>query len=108
VTKTQQQDLTSALLRLRALGDERRLRIVQLLARGERCVCELAADLRVAQPLLSFHLKTLKESGLVRVRRDGRWMHYSLDPQALEDLGSVLGDLAEEHRAKGALAVRCC
>jgi ArsR family transcriptional regulator len=100
--------LAGVLPRLRALGDERRLRIVQLLARGERCVCELAADLKLAQPLLSFHLKTLKQSGLVRARRDGRWMHYALEPAALEELTAVLGQLAEEHREWGELAVECC
>lgn len=70
----------------RALADEKRLRILDLLRGGERCVCELVAALDLGQSLLSFHLKTLKEAGLVTDRRDGRWVYYSLDPAALAAL----------------------
>ena len=79
-----------AVTRLKALADEKRLRIVALLARGERCVCHLQEELDVAQPLLSFHLKKLKEAGLVTDRRDGRWVHYSLDREALDELREFL------------------
>ncbi len=94
--------------RYRALGDETRLRILHLLVGSEVCVCDLAAQLDVTQPLLSHHLKTLREVGLVRARRDGRWTHYSLDPAALEELGAALAGLGEEHRERGRLAVKCC
>ncbi|HUG01402.1 MAG TPA: metalloregulator ArsR/SmtB family transcription factor [Longimicrobiales bacterium] len=81
------------LQRFQAVAEETRLRVVQLLADGERCVCELQADLDVAQSRLSFHLKKLKEAGVVSDRRDGRWVYYSLVPDALEEMRSFLGEV---------------
>jgi len=74
-----------------ALSDETRLRILERLWAGERCVCELTAALGVGQSRLSFHLKTLKEAALVRDRREGRFMYYSIDREALAELGELLG-----------------
>ena len=66
---------------LAALSDRLRLRCVLLLAReGELCVCELVQALDVSQPKVSRHLATLRESGLVVVRREAQWLHYRLDP----------------------------
>jgi ArsR family transcriptional regulator, arsenate/arsenite/antimonite-responsive transcriptional repressor len=95
-----------AVTRLKALADEKRLRIVELLAGGERCVCHLQEELDVAQPLLSFHLKKLKEAGLVTDRREGRWVHYSLDWGALHELRDFLG-LTHVPPAGGPVAPGC-
>ena len=92
----------------RALGDETRLRILQMLVGSEVCVCDLAGELEISQPLLSHHLKTLREAGLVQARRDGRWMHYSLDADVVEGLGGTLRKLAAEHRERGTPHIRCC
>ncbi len=81
--------------RFRALADEKRLQIVELLRGGELCVCDLVDALQVAQPLLSFHLKTLKQAGLVIDRRTGRWVHYRLNAHALADLTELLGTVQE-------------
>jgi ArsR family transcriptional regulator len=81
------------LARFQAIAEETRLRIVRLLSEGERCVCELQADLDTAQSRLSFHLRKLKEAGVVSDRRDGRWIYYSLVPEALEEMGSFLGEV---------------
>ncbi|MBI2073165.1 MAG: helix-turn-helix transcriptional regulator, partial [Gemmatimonadetes bacterium] len=70
-----------------ALSDETRLRILERLSAGERCVCELTAALGAGQSRLSFHLKTLRDAGLVRDRRDGRWMYYAIDPEAVAEVG---------------------
>jgi ArsR family transcriptional regulator len=67
----------------KALSDETRLRIVKLLENGELCVCHLVAAIDKSQPKISFHLKVLKEAGLVRDRREGKWMHYRLDESDL-------------------------
>ncbi|MBT8478535.1 MAG: metalloregulator ArsR/SmtB family transcription factor [Gemmatimonadetes bacterium] len=53
------------------------------MARPERCVCDLQASLDLGQSLLSHHLRVLREAGLVRSRRDGRWVHYQLSDDAL-------------------------
>jgi ArsR family transcriptional regulator len=56
-------------------------------------VCELQGDLDAAQSRLSFHLRKLKEAGVVSDRRDGRWVYYSLVPDALEEMRSFLGEV---------------
>ncbi|MGQ0815117.1 MAG: ArsR/SmtB family transcription factor [Gemmatimonadota bacterium] len=76
-----------------ALSDETRIEIVRRLAGGERCVCDLQDLLDAAQSRLSYHLKTLKDAGLVQDRRDGRWVHYSLVPGALEMLGTFVHNI---------------
>ena len=87
-----------------ALGEEKRLGILSTLAAGERCACDLTGCCGDRQPLLSFHLKRLREAGLVRARREGRWMHYSLDRDALRDLAAHLTALAEGQVDNGT----CC
>ena len=77
-----------------ALSDETRLSIVQRLRLGERCVCELTDALDAAQSRLSFHLKVLKDAGLVSDRREGRWMYYTLNQEALSELGELVQSLA--------------
>jgi ArsR family transcriptional regulator len=62
----------------RAFADITRLRILNLVARRERCVCEFQEILRVPQPTISRHLAYLRRSGLLVARRDGKWIYYSL------------------------------
>lgn len=80
--------------RFHALSDEKRLRILELLREGERCVCELTDALGAGQSLLSFHLKTLKEAGLVTDRREGRWVYYAADAEALAEAEDAIAALA--------------
>ena len=102
---------TTLARRFRALADEKRLQIVELLLAGELCVCDLVDALQVAQPLLSFHLKTLKQAGLVLDRRAGRWVHYRLNPHAFDELKALLAR-AEEcplcGEVKSSSACHCC
>jgi ArsR family transcriptional regulator len=63
----------------KALSDETRLRIIKLLEKGELCVCDITAALDMVQPKVSFHLNTLKAAGLIKDRKAGRWIHYSLE-----------------------------
>jgi len=72
-----------AALRFRALGDETRLRLLEILAAGEQCVSDLMDTLGLGQSLVSHHLRTLREAGLVTVRRDGRRVHYAISEPAL-------------------------
>jgi len=80
---------------LKALADDNRLRILDHLRSGECCVCELMEELDIAQSLLSFHLKTLKDAGLITDRREGRWAYYALDRDALAALGAAVNGLAD-------------
>ena len=77
-----------------ALSDETRLSILERLRFGERCVCDLTGALDAAQSRLSFHLKVLKDAGLVSDRRDGRWMYYTLNPDTLAEAGELVETLA--------------
>lgn len=67
----------------RALADETRLGILKLLRDGEHCVGDLTEALETGQSRLSFHLKILRQSGLVTARREGRWIYYALSPEGL-------------------------
>ncbi|HZE75969.1 MAG TPA: metalloregulator ArsR/SmtB family transcription factor [Gemmatimonadales bacterium] len=89
-----------------ALSDPTRLRVVELLRHGERCVCDLTEAAEAAQSRLSFHLKVLKDAGLVSDRREGRWIYYQLRPEALESLGAVLASL--EPHPPSARRRGCC
>lgn len=79
---------------LQALADPLRLRVIDTLGSGERCVCELTELLGLAQSRLSFHLKVLKEAGLIDGRQQGRWIYYRLRPEAITALQAWLGALA--------------
>ncbi|HEX6627358.1 MAG TPA: metalloregulator ArsR/SmtB family transcription factor [Gemmatimonadaceae bacterium] len=81
-----------------ALSDETRLQIIELLRKGERCVCELTDSLDAAQSRLSFHLRVLRDAGIVRDRKDGRWVYYELDPEVFEEAETLLADLKPRTR----------
>ena len=99
--------VSDELLRLfRALGDETRLRLLQRLRDGEQCVCDLTENLESRQSLLSFHLRTLKDAGLVTDRRDGRWVYYAINPDGLEALRRALDELRPSSR--GLRVLRRC
>lgn len=87
-----------------ALAEDKRLGILATLASGERCACDLTGCCGDRQPLLSFHLRKLRDAGLVEARREGRWMHYSLRREALMELAGMLTALAEGR----AEAPACC
>ena len=100
-------DIARAVRLFHALSDETRLRILERLRRGERCVCELTDALDAAQSRLSFHLRILKEAGLVTDRRDGRWSYYAINPAALREAGDVVGELAPGAEAASRAPASC-
>jgi len=86
-----------AALRFRALGDETRLRLLETLATGERCVSDLMDALGLGQSLVSHHLRALREAGLVTVRRDGRRIHYAISASALAAVRLIVYELEPLH-----------
>lgn len=90
-----------------ALSDETRLRILECLRGNERCVCELTDTLAAAQSRLSFHLKVLKDAGLITDRRDGRWMYYTLERDRLTEASALMAMLAAKPSA-AELKDNCC
>jgi ArsR family transcriptional regulator len=89
-------DTDRAVKLFHALSDGTRLSILQRLRFGERCVCEMTDALDAAQSRLSFHLKVLKDAGLVSDRREGRWMYYTLSPDTLDEAAKLISWLAAE------------
>ena len=90
--------------RLQAVAEPTRLRIIDLLRGGERCVCELTEALDAGQSRLSFHLRVLKDAGLVEDRREGRWVYYTLHHPVLEELAELLTRSTPAWSRTG----RCC
>ena len=90
-----------------ALSDPTRLQIVEMLSHGERCVCELQDVLGAAQSRLSFHLRVLKDAGLVTDRRDGRWIHYALDRDTLDEI-ATFAQAVKPGKHAGSCRTACC
>jgi ArsR family transcriptional regulator len=90
-----------------ALSDETRLGIVDLLREGERCVCDLMEGLDAAQSRLSFHLKVLRDAGLVHDRSAGRWTYYTLCTETLGETEELLVSMRPKP-GKRRLPVKCC
>jgi ArsR family transcriptional regulator len=65
----------------KALADETRLEIISMLVGGELCACNILERFNITQPTLSYHMKLLCDSGLVKGRRDGAWMKYTLNEE---------------------------
>jgi len=83
-----------------ALSDETRLLILEQLKEGEQCVCDLTDVFKTGQSRLSFHLRVLKEAGLILARPEGRWVYYSLNADGVEELQDVVNSLkASSYRA---------
>jgi ArsR family transcriptional regulator len=92
-TRTQP-DTDRAARLFHALSDGTRLAILRRLRFGEQCVCNLTDALDAAQSRLSFHLKVLKDAGLVTDHREGRWMYYTMNPEALGEVAELVDLLA--------------
>lgn len=82
----------------KALGDKTRLQILALLKEGELCVCELVEILKISQPAVSQHMRRLKNAKLVKERRHGQWVFYSLDGSEYPFMESILKCLPNMRR----------
>ncbi len=89
-------DDTQAAQICRALGDPNRLKIVKMLADGEKCACKLLEAFEITQPTLSHHMKILGECALINTRKQGKWCHYSLNCAVLTDYRTYIGALTCE------------
>jgi ArsR family transcriptional regulator len=90
-----------------ALADEARVQIVEMLSHKERCVCELEQVLGIAQSRLSFHLKVLKDAGLLADRKEGRWMYYNLQRDTLDQIAAYTKSVKPGKHA-GSCTLACC
>ena len=84
----------------KALSDETRLKIIDMLSCGELCACKILESFHITQPTLSYHMKTLCDSGLVLGRREGSWMHYSLNAEKFDSAQKLLSFIISAKREK--------
>ncbi|MBD0334247.1 MAG: winged helix-turn-helix transcriptional regulator [Cyanobacteria bacterium Co-bin13] len=96
---------TKVVIGFKALSDPIRVAVLELLREQELCVCDLCEQLDLAQSKLSFHLKILKEAGLIRGRQEGRWVYYSLN---LTEFVVLEQYLSEFRRFSPILPARVC
>jgi ArsR family transcriptional regulator len=90
----------------RAFSDINRLRILEILKDGEQCACVLLDGLNVSQPTLSHHMRILCDSGVVKARRCGKWVYYSVDGEGCEHAKKLLSLLTEKKTGFTLLAVQ--
>ena len=101
-------DTHQAQAMLKGLSDPIRLKVIEQLGAGERCVCDLTTDLHLSQSRLSFHLKVLREAGLISDRQSGRWVYYRLRPEALQALQQWLHGLQGLTNSGEGRSSNCC
>lgn len=101
-------DVDRAVTLFHALSDATRLGILEMLKDGERCVCELQDELDAAQSRLSFHLRVLKEAGLVTDRKEGRWTYYTIAPDALAEVHDLSVAMQPKKNGLPVLRRACC
>ena len=77
----------------KAFCDENRLRILELLKDGELCACELLEQLKIGQSTLSHHMKILCDAGVVKGRKQGKWVHYSIDPLGCRNAEKLFAEI---------------
>jgi len=93
----------------KALGDETRLRVLELLMEGEQCACVLLEEVDIGQSTLSHHMKVLVNAGIVSARNEGKWTYYSIRPGGCGGARQLLEDLAAARpQERGGEGRRCC
>ena len=90
---------------LKALADETRLEIINMLAGGEMCACKILENFEITQPTLSYHMKILTDCGLVDAKRDGAWIRYTLNNEAFESIRSLFNSIC--HRLNQGIGCNC-
>ena len=90
----------------KALCDEKRQRIMELLQSGEKCACVLLEQLDMPQSTLSYHMKILCESGIVEGRDEGKWTYYHISPEGRQKAISLLTEITHTESAGGVCG--CC
>lgn len=88
-----EQDVKNITVVFKAFCDENRIKILRLLADGEKCACKLLEEMNVTQPTLSHHMKILCDSGIVVGRKDGKWMYYSISADGAEIAKKYIDEL---------------
>ncbi|MEA4926517.1 MAG: metalloregulator ArsR/SmtB family transcription factor [Syntrophomonadaceae bacterium] len=81
----------------RAFTDENRVRVLEMLCEGEQCACFLLDDLKISQPTLSYHMKVLCDSGIVKSRPVGKWNYYSINTDGCDYASHLLNTVVNRN-----------
>ena len=85
---------------MESLSDPIRINILELMMDGEICVCDIVKVTGLSQSKISYHIKILKDSGLISDRQEGRWVYYKLDLEVLSDIQNWIGNLIQSSKNK--------
>ena len=85
---------------MESLSDPIRINILELMMDGEICVCDIVNVTGLSQSKISYHIKILKDSGLISDRQEGRWVYYKLDLEILSDIQNWMGKLIDSSKNK--------
>ncbi len=88
-----EKDYSKYAILFKALSDENRVKIFDMLTDGERCACNILEEFQITQPTLSYHMRILTESNLVDSRRDGKWSIYSINRNTLEMIKGLIDEI---------------
>lgn len=91
---------------MKALSDETRIQILDMLYKEELCACNILEEFKITQPTLSYHMKILSDSGLVIGRKDGVWMKYSLNMENVNVLREFFDCLGQESSELGLCSLK--
>lgn len=95
-------------LLFKALADQTRLEIVDMISCGELCACEILKSFQFTQSTLSYHMKLLTDSGLINARRDGKKMMYSIDAEKAIALVLFWGNFSPERQKNDKASISLC
>ena len=85
---------------MESLSDPIRINILELMMGGEICVCDIVKVTGLSQSKISYHIKILKDAGLISDRQEGRWVYYKLDLEVLSDIKNWMGNLIQSSSSK--------
>ena len=85
---------------MESLSDPIRINILELMMNGEICVCDIVKVTGLSQSKISYHIKILKDSGLISDRQEGRWVYYKLDLEVLSDIQNWMANLIQSSKNK--------
>ena len=85
---------------MESLSDPIRINILELMMNGEICVCDIVKVTGLSQSKISYHIKILKDSGLISDRQEGRWVYYKLDLEVLSDIQNWMVNLIQSSKNK--------
>lgn len=83
----------------KVLGGSERIKIISYLSTGEKCVCGIFKHLKLSQNLVSYHLGELRKNNLITARKDGKWVHYSLNEKSFKELKTFLCEVLQKEKS---------